>query len=170
MADENKHVIRTAELPAESAVRVKHPFNPKSEIFMHRLSDRVGMKRAHLSLARVPPGKESFIPHSHSMQEEFLFILAGEGLAEIDEDMIRVGPGDYMGFPIDGATHHLINIGTSDLVYLMGGERTETEVASFPTLGKIGVFNSGMVSFFEESAGQEMPVAKWIVDADKPAT
>src|SRR5262249_55454366 len=142
MADENKHLIRTAELPADRAARIKHPLNPKSEVFIHRLSDKVGMKRAHLSLARVPPGKESFIPHSHSMQEEFLFILAGEGLAEIDEDMIRVGPGDYLGFPTDGATHHLMNIGTSDLVYLMGGERTETEVVQFPSVGKIAIVNS----------------------------
>jgi uncharacterized cupin superfamily protein len=170
MADENKHLIRTAELPANSAVHIRHPFNPKSEVFIQRLGDRVGMKRAHLSLARIPPGKESFVPHSHSMEEEFLFILAGEGLAEIDEDMIRVGPGDYLGFPIDGATHHLMNIGTSDLVYLMGGERAETEVAHFPTLGKIGIFNSGMVSFFEENAVKEMPVAKWIADDDKSST
>jgi uncharacterized cupin superfamily protein len=67
------------------------------------------MQRAVLSLARVPPGKESFILHAHEHDEEFVFILEGEGTAQIGDAKVAVGPGDFMGFPIDGTPHHLVN-------------------------------------------------------------
>ena len=68
-----------------------------------------GLRRTALSLARVPPGRESFIYHSHEHDEEFLFILSGRGRAEIDGEIIEVGPGDFMGFPTPSVAHHLTN-------------------------------------------------------------
>lgn len=65
MADDIKNLVRAYELAFEDAAHIRHPLNPSSEGYVQRLSDRVGMKRAQLSLARVPPGKESFAPHSH---------------------------------------------------------------------------------------------------------
>ena len=159
-----RHLVRTASLDDAEAMHIKHPLNPNSEMFMHRLGDRVGMQRAHLSLARIPPGKESFIPHAHSIQEEFLFILHGRGTAEIDGDRFTVGPGDYLGFPTDGAVHHLINDGTEDLVYLMGGERSQAEVVRFPSVGKVGVVGEGDVRLFDESAADALPFSAWAAE------
>jgi hypothetical protein len=42
-----------------------------------------------------------------------------------------------MGFPAPSVTHHLRNPGTEDLVYLMGGEHRDVEVAEFPSIGKV---------------------------------
>jgi uncharacterized cupin superfamily protein len=133
---------------------------------MQRLSDRVGMKRMHLSLARVPPGKESFLPHAHTLQEEFLFILEGKGRARIGDEQIEVGPGDYMGFPVDGTIHHLENVGDGDLVYLMGGERTVAELGHFPTIGKVGLFKDGVVRFFPDDSEERLPISAWLVERD----
>jgi len=164
MADDPKHLVRTAALPPEEGVRVRHPLNPNSEVLLHRLGDRAGMQRVHLSLARVPPGRESFVPHAHAVQEEFLFILEGEGIAQIGDRRGRVGPGDYMGFPTDGTAHHLTNTGSSDLVYLMGGERTAVEVSHFPTLGRTAVMRDGEVVFFPDEAAQTFTMRDWIAD------
>lgn len=164
MTKTSKHLVRTNTLNAADALHVKHPLNPNSEVYMHRLGDRAGMHRTHLSLARVPPGKESFIPHAHSNEEEFLFILEGHGTAEIDGERFAVGPGDYLGFPTDGAVHHLVNSGTEDLVYLMGGERSAVEVARFPSIGRIGVIKGEEVHLFEESASETLPFSAWIAD------
>jgi len=161
-----KHLVRTSSLEDSEAAHIKHPLNPKSEVFMHRLGDRAGMQRAQLSLARVPPGKESFIPHAHSVEEEFLFILEGRGIAEIDGDRFAVGPGDYLGFPTDGAVHHLINDGPEDLIYLMGGERSSLEVAHFPSIGKVGVIGDGEVRLFDGSAADVLPFSAWVADRD----
>jgi len=41
-----------------------------------------------------------------------------------------------MGFPTPSVAHHLRNPFSEDLVYLMGGENRDMEVADFPKLGK----------------------------------
>jgi len=161
MPDEPKHLVRTSALQAEDATRIRHPLNPKSEVHMHSLGDRVGMKRCQLHIARLPPGRESFLPHSHTLEEEFVYILSGEGRALIGDVEVVVGPGDYMGFPTDGVTHHLRNAGREDLVYLVGGERLAADVSRFPTIGKRGVFDDQSATFYDEASALTLPFSAW---------
>jgi uncharacterized cupin superfamily protein len=115
---------------------LSHPLNPNSEIRGVSLSEQVGMQRLGFHLVHIPPGKESFIYHSHQFEEEFIYILSGRGTAEIDGEEFEVGAGDFMGFPTPSVAHHLCNPFNEDLVYLMGGERREMEIADFPRLKK----------------------------------
>ena len=94
MAGDIKNPVRAYELPFEDAAHIRHPLNPHSEVYVPRLSDRVAMKRSHLSLARVPPGKESSAPNSDLIQEEFVFILDGCGLARIGGREVAVMFGE----------------------------------------------------------------------------
>lgn len=148
------YVVRTGAFETEGGFRFAHPFNPNSQIRMRPLSHQVGMERVQLTLARVPPGKESFLAHAHTVEEEFIFILDGEGLLRIGEETMTVHQGDYVGFPADGAVHHLSNPGTSDLVYLMGGERLKADVARFPDIGKVGYWADGVMTYVDEEAGE----------------
>lgn len=118
-------------IPDES---FSHPLNPNSEIHGVSLSDHTGLQRIGLHLAWIPPGKESFIYHSHEGEEEFIYILSGRGIAEIDGTEFEVGAGDFMGFPTPSVAHHLRNPFNEKLVYLMGGERRAMEIAEFPKL------------------------------------
>lgn len=122
--------IRAAELA------FNHPWNPLSAIHTTRIGAMAGLQRVAVSVARVPPGKESFVPHAHRVEEEWLYILAGTGTAIIDGVEHAVGPGDFMGFPAPQVVHHLRNTGTTDLVYLMGGETPPVDVVDFPGHGK----------------------------------
>jgi hypothetical protein len=54
------HLVRTSELDAGEAMHIRHPLNPRSELFMTRLGDRTGLVHLGVSLARIPAGKE---PH-----------------------------------------------------------------------------------------------------------
>jgi len=126
-------LVRASERPDE--VRFQHPLNPSSELHGHLLGRLVGLKRTGVNLAHVPPGKESFVYHSHQLEEEWIYILAGRGLAEIDGAEYEVGPGDFMGFPTPSVAHHLKNPFADELVYLTGGESREVEIADFPRLG-----------------------------------
>ena len=128
-------LLRAADIAAKMA-RHSHPWNPKSEMTGIQLSRQTGLERSQVSLARIAPGKESFVYHTHQREEEWLYILSGTGTAEIDGGEYEVGPGDYMGFPTPSVAHHLRNTGSEDLVYLMGGEHRDAEVADFPRLGK----------------------------------
>src|SRR5215468_11991082 len=130
-----KFLLKASEIESQTT-NFSHPWNPNSEIIGTQLSRAVGMKRAGVSLARIPPAKESFVYHSHQFEEEWIYVLAGKGIAEIDGADYEVGPGDFIGFPTPSVAHHLRNPGPDDLVYLMGGENREYEVADFPRLGK----------------------------------
>ena len=130
-----RYLIKAAELKAQMQA-FSHPLNPESQMQAVQLGVHVGLSRIGISLARIPPGKESFIYHSHESEEEFIYILSGRGIAEIDEGTHEVGPGDFMGFPTPSVGHHLRNPFEEDLVYLMGGESLPCEVAAFPKIGK----------------------------------
>jgi uncharacterized cupin superfamily protein len=62
--------------------------------------------------------------------------FVGHGVAEIDGEEYEVGSGDFIGFPTPSVAHHLRNTGDEDLVYLVGGENLEVEIAEFPYLRK----------------------------------
>jgi uncharacterized cupin superfamily protein len=133
-----------------------HPLNPNSLVRGVSLSEQVGLKRLGVHLLRIAPGKESFIYHTHNSEEEFLYILSGRGIAEIDNESFEVGPGDFMGFPTPSVGHHLKNPFQEELVYLSGGERRDVEVADFPRLGKRLVRFGTQVSIFDVATANNL--------------
>jgi len=158
-----KHLVRPRELDAAQTVHVRHPFNPRSQIFMTRLSDPAGMKRLGVSLARVPPGKEAFIPHAHTLNEEWVYVLEGRGMVLLGDEEHEIGPGDFLGYPTDGTIHHMRNTGEVDLVFLQGGERREGDAGHFPTLGKLGIhLGDGRMRFVKDSDMEVLPFSAWV--------
>jgi uncharacterized cupin superfamily protein len=151
-----------AEIAATPEAHLRHPWNPNSEVFLRRLSAGAGLKRSVLTIARVPPGKESFVYHSHERDEEFLYILSGRGRAEIGDAVVEVGPGDFMGFTAPGVAHHLVNPYGEDLVYLMGGERSGMDIGNFPRLGRRIVFTESSINSVEDRALRPMTFADWV--------
>jgi mannose-6-phosphate isomerase-like protein (cupin superfamily) len=85
-----------AKLEEESA---RHPLNPRSEVHGHMLAARTGLRRTGVNWFRVPPGKESTIFHLHWNEEEWAYVLSGRGIAEIGDQELEIGPGDFLGFP-----------------------------------------------------------------------
>jgi len=136
MSSSTRHPLVTVNDRKPESV-FSHPLNPSSEMHWIPLSDVVGLVRTGVHLIRVPPGKESAIYHSHTSEEEWIFVLSGHGTAEIGDEEHRVGPGDFMGFATPSVAHHLRNDSDEDLVYLVGGERRDVEIAEFPRLGKV---------------------------------
>jgi len=129
------NIVRAADIAAHSQ-EFTHPWNPRSQMIGTQLGRGVGLKRTGVNFIRVPAGRESFVYHSHRYEEEWIYVLSGQGVALIDGTEFAVGAGDFIGFPTPSVAHLLRNDGTEDLVYLAGGENREFEVAEFPTLGK----------------------------------
>lgn len=161
MADP-KHIVRTGATDWSKAWRGRHPFNPASEMRIVRLGGATELKRIGVNLIRIPPGKESFIPHAHVSDEEFVFILEGAGEMVLDGVGHAVGPGDFVGFPVDGVVHSLKSKGPGDLVYLSGGERVAVEIAEMPSIGKTAVFGGGRMRLFGEDGVTELTQAEWM--------
>jgi len=89
MAEKKPLLVRAQDITA-TAQSFSHPWNPHSLITGTRLAPLVGLQRTGVSVARMPPGKESFVYHSHHREEEWVYILSGRGIAEIDGEEFEV--------------------------------------------------------------------------------
>jgi quercetin 2,3-dioxygenase len=112
-----------------------HPYNPRADTHGWLLSRTAGLRRIAVNLGWLPPGKESSEYHVHYREEEWIYVVGGRGVAEVDGRDHDVGPGDFLGFP-PGVAHHLRNPSSSErLEFLVGGEiLPDVEVAAFPRL------------------------------------
>jgi uncharacterized cupin superfamily protein len=129
------NIVRAADIDAHLQ-EFSHPLNPDSFMRGMQLARSVGMKRTGVNFIRVPAGRESYAYHSHQHEEEWIYVLSGRALALIDDAEYDVGPGDFIGFPTPSVAHLLRNPGPDELVYLVGGENRDNEIAEFPRLGK----------------------------------
>jgi uncharacterized cupin superfamily protein len=145
-------LFHKAEIDASPEHTVRHPLNSSSEVHLRALGMRSGLERIAVHLGRLPPDKESFVYHSHQHEEEFLYILSGQGVIEIDGVDHTVGPGDFVGFPVPSVPHNLRNPFDVDLVYLMSGEHRDMEIASFPRLKKRLVRDGNASYIVDDSA------------------
>lgn len=158
------NLIRAAEHSSHEAGRwsFSHPLNPASQVDGLALSRLVGLERVAVNLIRVPAGKESFAYHAHAAEEEWIYVISGRGIAEIDDEEHEVGPGDFMGFPAPSVAHHMRNPFPEDLVYLSGGEVLAVEVADFPRHGK------RQVRIGEKIAMHDLATAEGFGPLEKP--
>lgn len=148
MADKKSLILRRQQI-ADNMQTFSHPWNSQSEISGTQMGRSLGLKRTGVNFAKIPPGKESFVYHSHYREEEWIYILSGRGIAEIDGEEFEVGAGDFMAFPTPSVAHHLRNAGDEDLVYLAGGENLDVEIADFPRLGKRMIRREDAIEIFD---------------------
>ncbi len=129
------HILRRPEIDAGQGT-FSHPWNPRSQISGTRMGKLAGLSRTGVSIARLAPGKESFAYHLHHMEEEWIYVLSGRAVTHIDGQDYELGPGDFVGFPAPSVAHIMANPFQEELVYLMGGENRNEEIADFPTLDR----------------------------------
>ena len=135
MSDEKRHLVRAGKAPSQT---LSHPLNENSQIEIEMLSRIAGMQRIGVNRTKIPPGKESFIYHSHQTEEEFIYVISGRGKLAADDAETEIGPGDFIGFSTPSVAHLVRNPFKEDLICLMGGENKEAEVTDFPRAGKRG--------------------------------
>jgi uncharacterized cupin superfamily protein len=128
--------LLTAEAIAAMAERThQHAFNPNGSRRIRSLSDACGMQQIGVHLVRLEPGRESTEYHTHAHDEEWIYVLAGRGTAEIGGRKSEVKAGDFMGFVASSLPHTLYNDSGEDLVYLVGGTRHAYDVVDYPRRG-----------------------------------
>jgi uncharacterized cupin superfamily protein len=100
------------------------------------LGDAVGLNHIGVHLVTILPGRDTTEYHRHWCEEEFLYVLSGQGTANIDDQLHAVAAGDFMGFGRRSVAHSLTNTGTEPLVCLVGGQRLENDVCDYPRQSK----------------------------------
>ena len=102
-------LLKAKDIAAMAPRRRQHQFNENAVRLGRALSDAAGMERIGVHLVRLEPGRESTQFHYHDADEEFLYVLEGRGIAELGDEEVEVGPGDFMGFPAPSEPHALRN-------------------------------------------------------------
>ena len=95
--DTRKLLWKANELRSQERAFIQR-LNPNSHLLRTGLSRLAGLQRAHVSLGRIPPGKDSFAYHSHMVEEEWVYILSGRGLADIDGQHMMSAPATSWAF------------------------------------------------------------------------
>ena len=98
-----------------------------------QLGDVFGLGTFGVNLTWLLPGGASALRHAHTRSDEFVYILEGHATLITDEGETPLAPGMCAGFKAaTGNGHHLVNRGTSDVVYLEVGDRQPGDGASYP--------------------------------------
>jgi uncharacterized cupin superfamily protein len=98
-----------------------------------RLGEACGLTGFGVNLVTLPPGGQSALRHAHSLEDEFVYVLAGEVALVTDAGEQIVVAGQCIGYPAGtGDAHHLINRSAADAVYLEVGSRIDADVCVYP--------------------------------------
>ncbi len=129
-------LLRAAEIDAMQEIANVHQFNKNAVRQTRSIGDLLGLTSLGIHLVRLEPGAESTQFHFHHVDEEFVYILSGWGIAEIGDGEYKIGPGDFMAFTRQSLPHAMRNPFEEDLVYLMGGNRSAIDVCDYPRINR----------------------------------
>jgi uncharacterized cupin superfamily protein len=131
--------------PAPAIVAAEAPLNTKKsnypEPFFSRMAKRekrplgnvFGLTNFGVNLTRILPGGQSALRHTHSKQDELVYILEGAPTLVTNAGETQLRPGMCAGFKAgSGDAHYLLNRTDSDIVYIEIGDRTTGDVGSYP--------------------------------------
>ncbi|HYC46172.1 MAG TPA: cupin domain-containing protein [Burkholderiales bacterium] len=97
------------------------------------LGELFGLTNFGVNLTRLAPGARSALRHTHSKQDEFIYILSGSPVLITDGGETRLAPGMCAGFKAgNGDAHHLVNRTADDVVFLEVGDRSAGDAATYP--------------------------------------
>ncbi len=98
-----------------------------------KLGEVFGLTRFGVNLTHLDPGAISALAHSHSHQDEFIFVLEGNPTLMLGDQEIRLNPGDCYGFKAGtGVAHQLVNRSEQTVTYLEMGDRTVGDQVEYP--------------------------------------
>ena len=132
--DKAPAVIAAAEVPLRTKPsNYPEPFASRMARRQKRaLGDFFGLTNFGVNLTRIAPGGESALMHTHSKQDELVYVLEGEAVLATPSGETRLTAGMCAGFPARGEAHHVLNQSDRDLVILEIGDRPEGDEGSYP--------------------------------------
>ena len=96
------------------------------------MGDYFGLRNFGVNLTTLEPGGESALMHSHSKQDEMIYILQGNPTLVTESGETMLEPGMCAGFRAGGEAHHVVNRSDRIAVLLEIGDRTRGDKGSYP--------------------------------------
>ena len=131
--------IDPATLPVLGGSTYPPPFHdPCQARERRRLGDAAGLTQFGVNLLRLPPGAWSSQRHWETLEDEFVFVVAGEVVLVTDagEEVLRAG--EAAGFPAGDPDGHCVqNRGTVDALLLEVGSRHAGNMAHYADIDMV---------------------------------
>jgi len=142
-------------IAAMEAVKRVHFLNEGAIRSNKSIGDAAGLKNIGVHLITLQPGHCSTEYHFHLYEEECVYVLSGHGTAVLGGQTHKIGPGDFLGHPIDRVAHEMINDGNEPLVCLVIGQRLAQDITDYPRKGKRLYRHSGERSLVDIGSIQQ---------------
>ena len=142
MAKHN-HVAHLSEIPVD---KINAPEGSAFGGLRQRVGAQLGAQKLGYSFFAVPPGKAAFPYHTHTGNEEMIYILGGEGTLRLGKAELTVSSGTVIACP-PGAeySHQLVNTGNNELRYLVVSTMEFPDICEYPDSNKIGAYATPLV-------------------------
>ena len=152
----HEYMINLSELPWDN---INGPEGSRFGGARQRVGARIGAKRLGYSFYKVPPGKTAFPCHTHTGNEEMIYVLGGNGVLRLGQEELDVRAGTVVAcLPGLDNPHQLINTGKDDLHYLVVSTMEFPDITRYPDSNKIGALanaagapGGGLRGFYESA-------------------
>ncbi len=143
-----------AVLPLDASPRVEPSNYPESfrSLMAGRvkrpLGDLFGLTNFGVNITTIEPGAVSALRHSHSKQDEFVYVVSGTLILHTDEGETELSSGMCAGFKAGSKTaHRRLNTSETDAVNLEIGERTSGDSLVYPDDALVAYSQNGSWMF-----------------------
>jgi uncharacterized cupin superfamily protein len=139
----HKYVAHLSEIQLD---KVAAPEGSAFAGMRQRVGSQIGAQKLGYSFFNVPPGKAAFPYHTHSGNEEMIYIIDGEAILRLGKEELAVTAGTVIACP-PGAEcpHQLINTSNNELRYLVVSTMDFPDICEYPDSNKIGAYATAAV-------------------------
>ena len=137
------HVINLSQVPA---LEINAPEGSAFGGSRQRVGAAIGAQKLGYSFFSVPPKKAAFPYHTHTTNEEMIYVIEGRGVLRLAKDEVEVTAGTIIACPPGTEfPHQLINTGNQDLRYLVVSTMEYPDLSEYPDSNKIGAYATAAV-------------------------
>ena len=137
------HVINLCEVPV---VKIDAPEGSAFGGSRQRVGAAIRAQKLGYSFFSVPPGKAAFPYHTHTTNEEMIYVLEGQGLLRLGKEEIEATAGTIVACPPGTEfPHQLVNTGNQELRYLVVSTMEYPDLSEYPDSNKIGAYATAAV-------------------------
>jgi uncharacterized cupin superfamily protein len=137
------HVINLSEVPL---VQINAPEGSAFGGLRQRVGAAIGAQKLGYSFFTVPAGKAAFPYHTHTTNEEMIYVLEGEGILRLGKEEVEVTAGTLVACPPGTEfPHQLVNTGNKELRYLVVSTMEYPDLSEYPDSNKIGAYATAAV-------------------------
>jgi len=134
--NEHRYLVQKQDIENMDGLQKIHFLNPNAQCTHRSLGDLTGLTGFGFHLMEVQPGYDTTEFHFHYNEDECVYVLSGEGTAQVGDEVFSISEGDFLGYRKGGSAHTIKNTGSEALRCIVVGQRLDSDVVDYPAKEK----------------------------------